>query len=184
MLLHSFGYIKAADVAQVDESAPVAAFAWLYGSRLQLEALGVYPRTVLSRSGVAANPLGGDSGRPAEPKNELEPALDLLRLSNSILVSLLTADQKKRFVELLRASQGAQRVLAPVQLRQLEQLSGKGTAHRQATSIDNGAENKENQAGGASVAGRVAGRKRKAALSPANQPRRTRTASGLLEHNA
>ena len=60
-------------------------------------------------------------------QHELTPALEFLRLSNRLLVSLLTADQKSKFIHLLSTSQEAQQLLQVDELRTLGQF-GKETA--------------------------------------------------------
>lgn len=112
----------------MDESAPVCVFAWHFVTKRQLELLTVVPSRVTAHT---TSPLGiklaPEDEREETLPHELTPALDFLRLSNRLLVSLLTADQKSKFIHLLSTSQEAQQLLQVEELRTLGQF-GKETA--------------------------------------------------------
>ncbi len=178
-----YGYVSSSDVAAVDESAPICAFAWHFVTKRQLELLTVVSSRVTA---YTAKPLGAKPAPAVEGEDtlqhELTPALEFLRLSNRLLVSLLTADQKSQFIHLLSTSQKAQQLLQVDELRTLGQF-GKGTVQP-----DGNTSTTSEQASDGSllIAPDIystdkdipAGETCQAAIGTVNRPRRRKTAPG------
>ncbi|GAA5980257.1 hypothetical protein JCM10908_001591 [Rhodotorula pacifica] len=184
-----YGYVSSADVAAVDETTPVCVFAWHFVTRRQLELLGVGASRITPHT---SNPLSfriAPAVRPETmPPNELAPALEFLRLANRLLVSLLTADQKSKFIKLLSTSQEAQQLLQVDDLRKLEGF-GKSTVQPNAdsstadssTTSETASDERSSSAisTGSKQGKRRTGEKRKgapAAVEKDDRPRRVRTA--------
>lgn len=175
--------MNSTDVAAVDETSPVCVFAWHYVTRHQLELLvrGVPRVTPHTRK-----PLGftfTPAGKPeALQPNELTPALEFLRVSNRLLVSLLTADQKSKFIKLLSTCPEAQELLQAEQLRTLDRV-GYGTAPPTAdtsTAPEQASDHTRSVTTDPGRAGRTRGPdlERRVAPGAVSRPRRTSTVPG------
>jgi len=97
-------------ITEIDEQNPVCIFKWHFVTRAQLTQLGLLePGKLLPLLSPFMKTNWMSKESTASPKDELshslpppsQLALDFLRRSNELLISLLTLDQKKRFCEKL-----------------------------------------------------------------------------------
>ncbi|GAA5826772.1 hypothetical protein JCM5353_003230 [Sporobolomyces roseus] len=83
------GLLDPGMIAEIDEQNPLCIFKWHFVTKAQLIQLGL----------LDSPPSPNESSQSLPPPSRL--ALDFLRRSNQLLISLLTLDQKKRFLEKL-----------------------------------------------------------------------------------
>ncbi|GAA5866154.1 hypothetical protein JCM3774_004100 [Rhodotorula dairenensis] len=177
-----YGYVSSTDVAAVDETSPVCVFAWHFVTKHQLELLVIGAPRIVPH---VEDPLGFTIAPVVKPEatlqDELAPALDFLRISNRLLVSLLTADQKSKFLKLLATCPEAQSLLQVEQLCALDRV-GFGTVQPNADTSTTSEQASDQSTAAAEEASRTGGskktgQKRKVAAAAVSRPRRASTAA-------